>query len=209
MVPVQCEGPVTLDMTTASVFRFVTKVQHQLPSMVLFGGECTVRRLWGRVAGTGCIVVFYLLLPVLPLLAALLFWRRHYLLNYGHSLRKMQIHIQALSRGPAVHYFQDVLGRARQVPQDMLGECVQCGNCCMDHQCAFLMQIDDKRYQCGIYHSPLRRFSNCSSFPLNEYDIARYACPSYFTAGGRPVTPGVHTIAVADIRRAPVAPVGR
>lgn len=164
-----------------------------------------MRRLWGRLGGTGCIVVLYLLLPCLPLLAALVFWRKHYLVSYWRTLRKMKIHIKALSRGPAVHYFQDVLGRAKQVTQAMHGECVQCGNCCMDHQCVFLEPIDDMRYQCGIYHSPLRRFSNCGSFPLNDYDIERYACPGYFTASSKPVTHGVHHIAVADIGRSPVA----
>lgn len=140
-----------------------------------------MQRLWGRVAGTTCVVVLYLLLPLLPLLASIVFWRRHYLVHYRKTLRKMHIHIRAISQGPAVHYFQDVVGRVKQVPEDIRGECVQCGNCCMHHQCMFLDRIDDKRYQCGIYHSPLRRFSNCSSFPLNAYDIARYDCPSYFS----------------------------
>lgn len=164
-----------------------------------------MRRLWAQVAGTGCIVVFYLLLPCLPLVASVVFWRSRYVLQYGQTLRKIHIHLQAMRRGPAVHYFEDVQGRATQVPQDIQGECVQCGNCCMDHQCIFLDQIDDTRYQCGIYHSPLRRFSNCGSFPLNANDIERYACPSYFLAGQAQSARGVQYIGVADIGRARAA----
>jgi hypothetical protein len=84
-----------------------------------------------------------------------------------------------LREGPAQHYFEDVMGRASAVPAEIAGSCVQCGNCCMDKRCVFLEPIDDGRYQCGIYHSPFRRLSNCGSFPLNAHDISRYACPSY------------------------------
>jgi hypothetical protein len=91
----------------------------------------------------------------------------------------MRIHIEALREGPAQHYFEDVLGRAKAVPADITGSCVQCGNCCMDKRCMFLEPMAEGRYQCGIYHSAFRRLSNCGSFPLNAYDIERYACPSY------------------------------
>jgi hypothetical protein len=57
---------------------------------------------------------------------------------------------------------------------------VQCGNCCLNRQCAFLEPIADGKFQCGIYGSYLRRFSNCGSFPLHAQDIERYQCPSYF-----------------------------
>lgn len=163
-----------------------------------------MQRLWGRAVGWGCIAVLYLLLPFLPLVASVVFWRRQYLVCYLQSLHKISVHIHALRQGPAFHYFQDILGQVRDVPQAIQGECVQCGNCCMDHRCMFLVQLDHKRYQCGIYSSPLRRFSNCGSFPLNAYDIERYACPSYFVVD--PLRPGtaVQHIAVADIGRAPM-----
>ena len=50
-------------------------------------------------------------------------------------------------------------------------------------RCAFLESIDDGKYQCGIYGTYLRRFSNCGSFPLHAHDIERYQCPSYFVDG--------------------------
>ncbi|MEY3871935.1 MAG: hypothetical protein RLZZ296_930 [Pseudomonadota bacterium] len=120
-----------------------------------------------------------LMLPVAPIVASLVFGQRKYIQDYAGFIRKMRIHIAALQEGPAQHYFEDVLGRAKAVPADIAGSCVQCGNCCMDKRCVFLEPLADERYQCGIYHSPLRRFSNCGSFPLNAHDIKRYACPSY------------------------------
>ena len=121
----------------------------------------------------------WLMLPIAPICAGLVFWRREYVLNYAGFIRKMRIHIQALREGPAQHYFADVIGRAEAVPVDITGSCIQCGNCCMDKRCMFLEPLADGRYQCGIYHSPLRQFSNCGSFPLNAHDIKRYDCPSY------------------------------
>jgi hypothetical protein len=112
--------------------------------------------------------------------AALAFWQKHFLVNYFQTLKKIWHHLQAMCEGPAIHYFADVMGRASQVPEVMGGSCVQCGNCCMNKRCMFLQPIADNKFQCGIYSSPLRRFSNCGSFPLNAYDIERYECPSYF-----------------------------
>ena len=120
-----------------------------------------------------------LMLPVAPICASLVFWRRKYIMDYAGFVRKMRIHIEALREGPVQHYFEDVLGRAKAVPADITGSCVQCGNCCMDKRCMFLEPMAEGRYQCGIYHSAFRRLSNCGSFPLNAYDIERYACPSY------------------------------
>jgi hypothetical protein len=51
----------------------------------------------------------------------------------------------------------------------------------MERRCAFLEQVDKDRYQCGIYNSVWRRFSNCGSYPLNQHDIDRYACPGYYS----------------------------
>jgi hypothetical protein len=130
---------------------------------------------------TGFLVLSVLLLfPLLPIVAALAFWQKHFLLNYFQTLKKIWHHLQAMCEGPAIHYFADVMGRASQVPEVMGGSCVQCGNCCMNKRCMFLQPIANDKFQCGIYSSPLRRFSNCGSFPLNAYDIERYECPSYF-----------------------------
>jgi hypothetical protein len=119
--------------------------------------------LIARVLTYFLIVGLLLFFLLLPLLAALAFWRIHFLRHYLQTLKKIAIHMQAMLEGPAIHYFADVMGRVSQVPQAMGGSCVQCGNCCMNKRCMFLQSIEDDRFQCGIYHSPLRRFSNCGS----------------------------------------------
>ena len=131
----------------------------------------------------------YLVLPVMPLLASILFLRSKYVREYRDTLRKVRIHIAALKEGPAEHYFLDVMGRKPEVPQEIQGECVQCGNCCMDRRCVFLEAIGGDKYQCGIYHSPFRKLSNCGSFPMNQWDIDRYACPSYTASVVIPIHP--------------------
>ena len=138
-----------------------------------------MQNLIARIFAFGVIGIAYLFLPLMPLVASVVFFRRKYLLQYPTYLKKMAIHIRALREGPVVHYFEDVVGRIHQVPEAIEGSCVQCGNCCMEKRCVFLEDMGDTRFQCGIYHSPLRRFSNCGSFPINAHDIERYACPSY------------------------------
>ena len=150
--------------------------------------------------------VLYLLLPLLPFVAALLFLRWRFVRDYAQTLRGMRVHLAAMRRGPLQHYFSDVLGRVRQVPQDVHGSCVQCGNCCLERKCVFLVAVADNKYQCGIYESRWRRFSNCGSFPLNQQDIDRYACPSYFVVP-RPVADA--TSPVQGLRPVPVRFVGK
>ena len=117
--------------------------------------------------------------PSLPLVAALLFWKKDYLLNYQQTLKKIKIHVLAISDGPLQHYFQNILFFNKKVSEPITGHCSKCGNCCLNRQCFFLEQSEPDKYICGIYNSPLRRFSNCSSFPINSHDIERYQCPSY------------------------------
>ena len=133
----------------------------------------------------------YLVLPLIPLLATLLFARSKYVRNYRATLSKLRVHIAAMGEGPARHYFHDVMGRRSAVPQEIHGECVQCGNCCMERRCVFLEAAEEGKYLCGIYHSPFRKLSNCGSFPLNQWDIDRYACPSYTASAVIPIHPYV------------------
>jgi len=129
----------------------------------------------------------YLFFPFMPLFASVVFLRSKYVRNYGRTLKQLRVHIEALREGPVQHYFGDVIGKGSEVPVEVHGECVQCGNCCMDRRCMFLEQTSATTYQCGIYHSPFRRMSNCGSFPLNQHDIERYACPSYYVVEAKPV----------------------
>jgi hypothetical protein len=129
----------------------------------------------------------YIFIPAMPLLAGIVFWRLKFITHYTQSYRKFLAHVHAMSEGPAFHYFNDVVGQVRQIPVEIQGSCIQCGNCCMEHRCAFLEPIGDAKFSCGIYNSHWRRFSNCGSFPLSQHDIDRYACPSYFVSPRIPV----------------------
>jgi hypothetical protein len=123
----------------------------------------------------------------MPLFASLVFFRKKYALQYISTIKKLVVHINALREGPVHHYFGDVWGQVKDVPVEIQGHCVQCGNCCMDKRCMFLELAPGDKYLCGIYHSPFRRWSNCGSFPLNKHDIERYACPSYVAVEAVPL----------------------
>lgn len=153
-----------------------------------------MRQRFARWAAFALIHSAHAIVPIAPGLASLVFWRKRYLLDYKGTMRKARRHIAAMQKGPALHYFQDVAGRVQEVPEHIEGECVQCGNCCMNHECMFLEPAGPQKFQCGIYHSPLRKASNCGSFPLHREDIERYNCPSYFVvAGAKPVIP-IHPV---------------
>lgn len=157
-----------------------------------------MRAFFARVASQLFLALLYFFLPILPLLAGLVFWRRKYVAQYLRTLRKCVVHMRAMGEGPALHYFSEVAGRIKEVPIQIHGSCVQCGNCCMEHRCMFLEQMDDDKYGCGIYDSLWRRFSNCGSFPLSQHDIDRYDCPSYYV--GREVPIQFHKPLAADQR---------
>lgn len=142
----------------------------------------SVHHRLARLAAGALLGAAYISVPIAPLLASAVFWRKKYVLNYRNTMLKAVRHIRAMQRGPALHFFRDVAGQVQQVPEHIKGECVQCGNCCMNHQCMFLEPTGQDQFQCGIYHSPLRKASNCGSFPLHRQDIERYSCPSYFVA---------------------------
>ena len=130
-------------------------------------------------AATAVNFILHCMTPLLPLVAALLFGKKAYLLNYKQSLKKIKVHVRAIGDGPLQHYFQNILFFNAKVSEPIKGHCSQCGNCCLNRQCFFLESTGTDQYICGIYNSPLRRFSNCGSFPINSHDIERYQCPTY------------------------------
>jgi hypothetical protein len=147
-----------------------------------------LRTLLARFASWVAVGTFWLLWPLLPLLASIAFLNRRYLLDYTGMLRKFAIHLRAVREGPADTFFGTVLGvHANEAPVEIGGHCVQCGNCCMNHRCVFLEPRGGGIFQCGIYTSPLRRVSNCGAFPVSAQDIQRYDCPSYFVVKAEPV----------------------
>jgi ferredoxin len=142
--------------------------------------EQLLREHLARSVAFVALACFRLLLPVLPALAALAFLNGKYIREYRLTLGKLRVHLQAVGEGPAERYLTSTLGVRQPDPDVQIrGHCVQCGNCCLNHRCAFLEPRGEGIFQCGIYTSPLRRFSNCAAFPVDAHDIARYACPSY------------------------------
>ncbi len=120
-----------------------------------------------------------LIMPLMPVVMSLIFLDTKYFKHYRHWFDKFKIHFDALAMGPVTHYLSDVMMRHQNIPEHIQGECVQCGNCCLNKQCAFLEPIEDHKFQCSIYDSRWRKMSNCNSFPINARDIDRYQCPSY------------------------------
>lgn len=139
-----------------------------------------------RVLARAFVASLYLLLPLLPLIACIAYQRTKYAREYWTTLKKMVIHLQALHE-PVLHYLQDVAGLQRTIPAEIQGSCTQCGKCCLDKRCTFLEQTADDKYICGVYHAPLRRYSNCGSFPLSAHDIERYDCPGYAVVREAPI----------------------
>ena len=112
-------------------------------------------------------------------MAWLVFCKKKYLTEYRSVLSKMRVHVEAISRGPIQHYFETLFQQDKTLYESIDGHCSKCGNCCLNRSCVFLESIGDDQFSCGIYHSRLRRFSNCGSFPINGHDIGRYQCPTY------------------------------
>jgi len=138
--------------------------------------------------------IAYVLLPVWPLVFSLVFAKSKFILDYRLTIKALLIYFAALKEGPVEHYFSDVISNENVIPPTIKGSCIKCGNCCLDRRCIFLEKSGVDEYICGIYTSPLRKFSNCNSFPLNARDIERYACPSYTEVSlEQPTTPFLKT----------------
>jgi hypothetical protein len=118
-------------------------------------------------------------MPVLPIFFGLIFLKPKYILQYGETLQKLRIHHRALSQGPVHRYFESMFKSRINQSDQITGACTQCGNCCLNQQCVFLEPIENGNFQCGVYSSPFRRFSNCGAFPISGEDIERYECPGY------------------------------
>ena len=119
------------------------------------------------------------LIWVMPLVMAIIFLKPKFVTNYKASLRKLRIHHYALSKGPVKRYIESLFKTRLNQRNQITGSCTQCGNCCLNQQCFFLEPIEDGKFQCGVYNSLFRKFSNCGAFPISNEDIQRYECPGY------------------------------
>jgi hypothetical protein len=147
----------------------------------------TLRNLLVKLITFVYIGGLYILIPVLPVVASLIFLKKKYVLEYTATLKKLKIHIDALREGSVAYYFSSLFNLVTEPAVEIAGNCIRCGECCMNKRCVFLEQIGEKEYQCGVYHSPLRKFSNCGAYPVSQRDIDRYACPSYYVIQQIPI----------------------
>lgn len=116
---------------------------------------------------------------ILPIVFGLIFLKTKYIINYRDTIRKLRVHHKALSQGPVKRYVESFFSVRLNQSDQITGSCTQCGNCCLDKQCVFLEPSTDGKFECGVYHSPFRKFSNCGAFPISGEDIVRYDCPGY------------------------------
>jgi hypothetical protein len=119
------------------------------------------------------------LIWLMPLVMGIIFLKPKFVINYKESLRKLRIHHNALSQGPVKRYIESLYKTRLNQSNQISGSCTQCGNCCLNQQCFFLESLADGKFQCGVYNSLFRKFSNCGAFPISNEDIQRYECPGY------------------------------
>ena len=119
------------------------------------------------------------LIWVMPLVMGIIFLKPKFVINYKDSLKKLRAHHSALSKGPVKRYIESLFKTRLNQSNQITGSCTQCGNCCLNQQCFFLEPIEDGKFQCGVYNSLFRKFSNCGAFPISNEDIQRYECPGY------------------------------
>jgi hypothetical protein len=124
----------------------------------------------------------WLLLPVWPVLAAVIAGDDDYFRHYWTTLVRVEKHIRALWRGHS--FFRMVAHRLSppvlRVREDIVGSCTHCGRCCLDRACVFLAFDDSGRSRCRIYGRRLwKLFTNCGQYPIDGQEIALYRCPSF------------------------------
>jgi hypothetical protein len=130
-----------------------------------------------------------LLLPLAPLVAALIARDPAYVRDYLGSLRRAVRHVQGQQRARLVGRVVQARRRGWPPADRISGACTHCGACCLYHSCIFLA-MDDGRSRCRIYGTPFFRRLVCAEYPRTAEDIARYACPSFTaTRGDGPAPP--------------------
>jgi hypothetical protein len=123
----------------------------------------------------------WVLVPILPLLAAVITRDWQYVRRYPASLVQVTRHIRATWRGRALsRMLVRKLGPAAlRQPKRIVGSCTHCGNCCLYRSCVFL-RIDERgSSSCRIYGGRLWKRLTCGEYPVDAYEIELYSCPSF------------------------------
>ena len=127
-----------------------------------------------------------LLLPIAPVVAALIARDWRYAARYPSSLLKAAGHLRGQWRSAAVsRYRAHARGRVPP-PERIAGACTHCGNCCLDRRCMFLDWSPQGGSRCRIYATAFWKRLACGRYPENGMDIALYACPSFRAEAAAP-----------------------
>jgi len=150
----------------------------------------------------------WLLLPVWPILAAIVLRNGDYVRRYRITVERLIGHIRAVwgTRAISRMVSRGLMPAARAVPERVVGNCTHCGRCCLDLACVFLEFDEDKRSRCAIYGTWLWKimFANCGRYPVDGQEIVLYGCPGFNSvpdpaAGPRRIIPIVPAMQPAGL----------
>jgi hypothetical protein len=123
----------------------------------------------------------WVLVPILPLLAAAITRDWQYVQRYPASLAQVTRHIRATWRGRALSRMlvRKLAPAVLRQPQRIVGSCSHCGNCCLYRSCVFLRIDEHGQSSCRIYGGRLWKRLTCGEYPVDAYEIELYSCPSF------------------------------
>ena len=143
----------------------------------------TGRSVAGLARGVELALVLtgWALVPILPLLAAVITRDWQYVRRYPASLVQVTRHIRATWRGRALSRMlvRKLRPAVLRQPQRIVGSCSHCGNCCLYRSCVFLRIDEQGSSSCRIYGGRLWKQLTCGEYPVDAYEIELYSCPSF------------------------------
>ena len=156
----------------------------RLPRRPVWGSSPTARRVVAWVARgveLSVIALGWLVLPIWPLVAAVIARDAAYLKDYPRTLVGVVRHIGATWRAHAIERLLiRRLGATTPAESGRIaGECTHCGNCCLYRSCIFLSLDAQGQSSCNIYGGRVWDALACGDYPLDREDIALYRCPSF------------------------------
>ena len=125
----------------------------------------------------------YAVLPIWPVVAAVVARDPSYALRYWVTLPQVVRHIRGAVRGRSVsRYVVQKLAPHRVEPQQVSGACTHCGNCCLYGGCVYLAYDAQGRSMCRIYGGRVWKLLACGEYPGSAREIDLYGCPSFTAA---------------------------
>ncbi|MBL8377840.1 MAG: hypothetical protein JNM79_08230 [Burkholderiales bacterium] len=132
-----------------------------------------------RIAEDAVLATMAVLLPLSPLVSALLAQDAGYLRRFGGTLGRCARMLLAMrAKRVVARRLERAFGRAGEF-QHIEGQCTHCGACCIDRTCVFLRFDAAGSSSCAIHGSAFFRTLSCASYPVTGDEIALYDCPSF------------------------------